>query len=64
MKHLPCLFSGNRRMTVVGRRVRRTTRRTIEADANDYTAAPVQEVRKETSNENYQAALNAGIIIL
>ena len=52
------------RMMVIARRVRRTTRRTIDADANDYTATPVQEVKQETSIENYQAALHAGIIIL
>lgn len=52
------------RIMVVGRRVSRTTRRTKAIDTNDFTAVPVQEVKPETSIENYTGKLHARNIIL
>lgn len=50
------------RIMIVGRRVKRTTRKTQAANINDLTAAPIQEIKLETSIENYSEALHAIIL--
>jgi len=52
------------RIMVVGRRVKRTTRRTKAVDTNDFTAAPIQELKQETSIENYEESLHVGVRII